>query len=177
MLPTSRLTATYFAMNIMDFKQRLEKAIHRGQKRSDAQREAARAKAMTEEELKRLHTEFRLALSDHIEKCIAALPNHFPGFQVETVYGDAGWGAACQRDDIGAGPSGRRANFYSRIEMTIRPFSKAGVLELAAKGTIRNKEVFNRKHFEKLADADADSFQEMIDLWILEFAELYAASQ
>ncbi len=49
------------------------------------------------------------------------------------------------------------------------------VLDLAAKGTIRNKEVFNRNYFEKLQDVDLDKFTEMIDVWVVEYAELYAA--
>jgi hypothetical protein len=57
----------------------------------------------------------------------------------------------------------------------IRPFSSAHVLELAAKGTIRNKEVFNRSHYQRLTDADPRTFEELIDLWTLEYAELYAA--
>ncbi len=71
--------------------------------------------------------------------------------------------------------SGQRSNQYSRLEMTIRPFSSLYVLELTAKGTIRNREVFNRNHFEKLEDADQDNFIELIDHWVLEYAELFAA--
>ena len=59
--------------------------------------------------------------------------------------------------------------------MSIRPFSSLCVLELLAKGTIRNKEIFNRTHFEKLADADPETFRELIDVWVLEYAELFAA--
>ncbi len=33
------------------------------------------------------------------------------------------------------------------------------------------------RHFQRLAEVDATSFTEMIDLWVLEFAELYAAKQ
>jgi hypothetical protein len=160
----------------MDFHERLEKAIHRGQKRGESRAEAARAKALSVEELKRLHSDQRLALSDYIEKCLASLPQHFPGFDLETIYGDAGWGAAIRRDDAGDKRGSVRANFYSRLELTIRPISSAYVLELAAKGTIRNKEVMNRKHFEKVTEADLDSFHELIDLWVLEFAELFAAA-
>jgi hypothetical protein len=49
------------------------------------------------------------------------------------------------------------------------------VLDLAAKGTIRNREVFNRNYFEELATADEAKFNELIDAWVLEYAELYAA--
>jgi len=36
---------------------------------------------------------------------------------------------------------------------------------LAAKGTIRNKEVFNRNYFEKLQDVDLGEFMELVDAW------------
>ena len=61
--------------------------------------------------------------------------------------------------------------------MLIRPASTYHVLDLAAKATIRNKELFNRSHFQRLAEVDLTSFTEMIDLWLLECAELYAAKQ
>jgi hypothetical protein len=50
------------------------------------------------------------------------------------------------------------------------------VLELAAKGTIRNKEVYNRTQYQRLTEVDVTSFVELVDLWVLEFAELYARS-
>jgi len=157
-----------------DFEHRLKRAIERGTRRGEVRAREARAKAMSEEELKSLHTKFRLQLSEYIERCVLSLPNHFPGFKHETIYGERGWGAGCSRDDVGSGQDGRRANFFSRLEMTIRPFSSLHVLELIAKGTIRNKEVFSRSHFEKLDDVDPESFRELIDVWVLEYAELYA---
>lgn len=158
-----------------DFEERLRKAIDRGQTRSEDRQRAERAQALTEDQLKSLHSRYRLSLSEHIESCVKSLPNHFPGFRSETIYGERGWGAACSRDDIGQGAGGKAASFYSRLEMTIRPFSKLHVLELTAKGTVRNKEIFNRHRFEKLQDADPESFRELIDVWVLEYAELYAA--
>jgi hypothetical protein len=59
--------------------------------------------------------------------------------------------------------------------LTVRPVSSAHVLELTAKGTIANKEVFNRNYFEKLQDIDLDRFIELVDVWVLEYAELYAS--
>ena len=59
--------------------------------------------------------------------------------------------------------------------MLIRPASSYQLLDLSAKATICNKELFNRSHFQRLTEADLTSFNEMIDLWVLEFAELYAA--
>ena len=159
----------------MDFEDRLQKAIRRGQRRSEQAAAEAKEKALSEEELKRLHTKYRLMLSEHIENCIKRLPNHFPGFQYETIYGERGWGGAVNRDDLGRGQAGRAASFFSRLEMTIRPYSDYHVLDLSAKGTIRNKEIFSRSHFEKLEEVDTDQYLELIDLWVLEYAELYAA--
>ena len=158
----------------MDFHERMSKAIQRGQRLSDDRARQAKEKQLSEDELKRLHTQYRLQLSEHIESCLRTLPAHFPGFEFQTVFGERGWGASCSRDDIRM-KGGRRTNDYSRIEMTIRPFSEYHVVDLATKGTIRNKEVFSRNHFEKIEDADTAKFIELIDLWILEYAELYAA--
>ena len=160
----------------MDFEGRLQKAIERGQRRNEQKAKEARAKQLNDEELKSLHSKFRLQFSDHIENCVQKITAHFPGFQFETMYGDRGWGAACSRDDLRI-VSGRRENNYSRLEMTIRPFSSYNVVDLAAKGTIRNKEVFNRNHFEKVEDVDPDTFVDLIDVWVLEYAELYSAAK
>lgn len=159
---------------VMDFEHRLQKAIERGQKRKQDAQHEARRREMTEQEIKSLHTQYRLLLSEHIESHIKKLSNHFPGFRYETIYGEKGWGAACSRDDLELS-SGKRTNQFSRLEMTIRPYSSVGVLELAGKGTIRNKEAFNRVHFEPVPDADPQDFLEMIDLWVLDYAEQYAA--
>jgi hypothetical protein len=158
----------------MDFESRLHNAIERGHRRADERAQAAELKALSDEELKRLHSQHRLQLSERIEKCIAELPRHFPGFRLETLYGDRGWGAAATRDDLSI-ESGRRSEQFSRLEMTIRPFSHLQVLELAAKGTVRNKELFNRSHFQKLQDVDLDDYLSKIENWTLEYAELYAS--
>jgi hypothetical protein len=158
----------------MSFDDRLKAAIERGQRRGDAASRDAAAQALTEEDFRRLHSQLRLHLSDHIEACIKRLPNYFPGFQCETMYGDRGWGGACFREDLRLA-RGQRTNEYSRLEVTVRPYSPMHVLDLAAKGTIRNKEVFNRNFFEQLADADEEKFRELIDAWVLEYAELFAA--
>ena len=60
--------------------------------------------------------------------------------------------------------------------MTIRQFSSAHVLDLVAKGTARNREVYNRNHFEQLDEVDPDNFAELIDLWILEYTEIFATN-
>ena len=157
-----------------EFEERLKRAVKRGQHRSQQQAAAQRAQSLGEEELKRLHTKYRIELAEHIERCVEKLIDHFPGFQYETIYGDRGWGAAVKRDDVRATGDGRSSH-YSRLELTIRPYSVLHVLDLNAKGTIRDREVFTRKHFERLTEADPDTYQELIDVWVLEFAEIYAA--
>jgi hypothetical protein len=158
----------------MDFHERLEKAIQRGQRSHDAAAKARSEAALSEEEFKRLHSQHRLELSEHIDQCIRYLPQHFPGFRHETMVGDKGWGAAISRDDLTL-DGGKRQNLYSRLEVVVRPFSSSHVLELAAKGTIRNKEVFNRSQYQMLDQVDIATFYEMVDRWTLEYAELYAA--
>lgn len=159
----------------MDFESRLQQAIQRGQDRQDRRNQEARRQALSAEELKQLHSRHRLTISEHIEACVGRLPQHFPGFQAETIYGERGWGAACSRDDLKLSRGGGRSNNFSRLELTVRPFAPIHVLELVGKGTIRNKEVFSRNFYEKLEDADVAKFLQLVDAWTLEFAELYAA--
>jgi hypothetical protein len=71
--------------------------------------------------------------------------------------------------------AGTATNFYTRLEMVVRPFSDTHIVALAVKGTIRNKEVISREHFQFLSHVDLDSLSETLDLWVLEFAEKYAA--
>jgi hypothetical protein len=50
------------------------------------------------------------------------------------------------------------------------------VLDIAAKGTVRNKEVLSRNHYQRLAEVDLQTFRELIETWALEYAELYSAA-
>jgi hypothetical protein len=158
----------------MDFDKRLAKAVQRGTDKSDRKAAEQQAAALSEEECRRLHTQYRLELAEHIESCIRKLVDHFPGFQYETILGDKGWGSGVSRDDVNLS-GGRRGNEYSRMELVVPPVNKYHVLDLAAKGTVRNKELLTSNLFQPLADADAEVFRETIDLWVLEYAELYAA--
>lgn len=160
----------------MDFEDRLVRAIQRGEKRAEQQAADARRKALTEEDFKRLHTQYRLRISEHLESCVRQLAHHFPGFRYETIFGEKGWGAACSRDDLRLA-AGKRSNEFSRLEIVVRPFSSYHVLDLAGRGTIRNKEVFSRNYFENVADANPDKFVEIADAWVLEYAELFAAAK
>ena len=157
-----------------DFQSRFESAIQRGQKRRDHSESEARKKELSDEELKRLHTSFRLSLSERIEVKIQAIIDAFPGFRQEALFGEVGWGTACYRDDLQL-ESGRRNNQYSRFEMVIRPFSDLKVLDLKGKGTVKNRELFNRTLFRNIAEVEVSEFEEIIDAWTIEYAEQYAA--
>ncbi len=159
----------------MDFEKRLERAVERGKYQRDSQGRREAERALSAEELRNMHSQCRLELSEHIENCLRKLADHFPGFQFQSIVSDEGWGAKISRDDIGAPSGGGVQNFYSRLEMLVRPFTESHIVELAAKGTIRNKEILTRNHFQFLSEIDLDSFVELIDLWILEYAEQYSA--
>lgn len=159
----------------MDFKERLQRATERGQHAREAKARDEAAKAMSEEECRRRHSEYRLALTETIEECLQQLAENFPGFRFETIVSDQGWGAAVSRDDLSLA-AGRRENLFSRLAMTISPYNKYHVLDLVAKGTVRNKENFHRNHYQLLKDVDLDSFRQYIEQWTLDYAELYAAS-
>ena len=157
-----------------DFESRLESAISRGRQRAGQHASKERQKELTEEEKRRLHTTHRLALSERIEKAIQRVADHFPGFRQESMYGEVGWGAACYRDDLRI-DQGRRVNQYSRLEMVIRPHSDSHVLDLKGKGTVMNRELFNRNFFAPVSEVNPDEFTNLIDTWAIEYAEMYAA--
>ena len=157
-----------------EFQSRLESAISRGKKRAEHKASQERQKELSEDELRRMHTSYRLALSERIEKAVHEVADHFPGFQEESLFGEVGWGSACYRDDLRI-ESGRRSNQYSRLEIVIRPFSDLHVLDLKGKGTVMNRELFNRGYFVPIAEVDVEEFQQLIDTWAIEYAEIYAA--
>ena len=161
----------------MKFQDRLQKAIDRGHRSRDERQREQAAEALSEEECKRLHSQYRLELTEHIEKVLHQLSDQFPGFQLETVMGDRGWGAAVVRDDVNLGRRNERDNLYSRLELVVRRYGPHQVLDLAAKGTARNKEIFKRNHFQGLSEVDLDGFHELVDLWVLQYAEQYAAME
>jgi hypothetical protein len=159
-----------------DFEQQLKAAIARGEKRGRSEQQEAALLKANAEQLKRLHTQYRLTLSENIESVVRKLIDHFPGFRYEGVFGDSGWGAACWRDNLTM--SGReRKSEYSRFEMAIRPLNEFFVLDLQAKGTIANRQALVRNYFQPLSEVDLDHFKKLIDAWALTFAEMYSASQ
>jgi hypothetical protein len=168
------LTDDWQVESMSEFEDRLRAAIERGKVRGqNTQSEEARQQA-TESQLRNQHSSLRLTLTEYIEKVIRQLIDHFPGFRFESVFGDAGWGAACWRDDIVMDGRSRRSRF-SRFEMAIRPINEFFVIDLQARGTIGNRELFNRGYFQPIQQVDVETFKKQIDAWALEFAELYAS--
>ena len=104
------------------------------------------------------------------------MAERFPGFAFETVVGEDGWGARITRDDL-TGRRGRPVEaLFSRLRMLVRPYSDVHIVELVTKGTIRNKEIISRNHYQFLSQVDMDSFRELVDLWVLDYAEKFAAN-
>src|SRR6267154_5602856 len=98
----------------MDFEQRLQRAVERGARSAEPKRRSEAEQALTEEQCKRLHSQYRLQLSEYIERCVAKLGQYFPGFRFESVVSDRGWGGAVSRDDMQLARGGRRSNSLSR---------------------------------------------------------------
>jgi hypothetical protein len=159
----------------MEFEDKLQKAIQRGQDRTVARSSAKKQAEASKEDIRNCHNEFRLNLSDHIEKCLKQVSQHFPGFDYEILYGSKGWGGAMSRNDIDRGPDGKTGSFFSRIELTVRPQNEFNVVNITGKATIRDKELFTWNHFEDVLEAKQASMELMIDKWILQFAEQFAA--
>lgn len=159
----------------MDFRERLQRATQRGRQARDAKARDEAAKALSEEECRRLHSTYRLTLTDHIETCLKQLAENFPGFHYEAVMSERGWGGAVRRDDL-AIVGGRRDNLFSRLELVVSPHNQYHVIDVSAKGAVRNKENFTRNHYQLLKDADLDAFKNLIEQWTLDYAEQYAAS-
>lgn len=159
-----------------DFEDRLQKAIDRGQKAKEAEGRAAGEHLATVDELRGKHSALRIALSEHIENCLRKLCDHFPGFEYSTVINEEGWGARITRDDINLS-AGSQRNLYSRLELLIKPFSDAHILELGTKGTIRNRESLNRTNFRFLKEATEEGFREQIDSLVVEFAEQFSSQR
>src|SRR5688572_22097031 len=99
----------------MDFDQRLQKAITRGEQTRSSEVRKRADRALSEEEFKNLHSQYRLELSDHIETCLRKLADHFPGFRYQTVISEDGWGAKVSRDDLNLGPKRSTGNLFSRF--------------------------------------------------------------
>lgn len=159
----------------MDFEDQLEKAIQRGQQRNTKREQDLKKKSLNADDIKRRHNDFRLHLSEHIEKSLHRLAERFPGFEYELIYGTKGWGGAIYRQDLTRGPDGRAGSFFSRLELTVRPHNNYNVVNIAGKGTIADKELFSWNHFEDIDEATFEAFEEKLNNWMIQFAEQFAA--
>ena len=159
----------------MDFDDQLEKAIERGQQRNTKRDQDRKKQSLNADEIKRRHNEFRLHLSDHIEKSMNRVAERFPGFEYEIIYGSKGWGGAIHRQDLTRGPDGRSGSFFSRLQLSVRPINDYNVVNIAGKGTISDKELFSWNHFEDIDEATFEGFEEKLNNWILQFVEQFAA--
>jgi len=157
-----------------DFDDRLQKAIQRGQQARVAQAASVEALGASEEDMRHRHSQLRNELSEHIELCLRRLCDHFPGFDYNTVLNENGWGARIYRDDIKLG-RGTAKNEYSRLEVLVRPFNDTHIVEIATKGTIRNRESLNRTNFRFIKEATIDVLKQIVDGIALEFAEQFSA--
>src|SRR6266576_1251609 len=117
----------------MSFRERLQRATERGKQSRAAQLNEAAAKALSEEECRRRHSQYRLALTEYIENCLREMTDNFPGFRLETIVDESGWGAAVSRDDLRL-EGGRRGTYFSRLQLVVSPYNTYYVLEIAAKG-------------------------------------------
>ena len=159
----------------MDFSERLKKATQRGASARAEKAFAEAAEALSEEEQKRLHSQHRLTLTDHIESRLKELSENLPGFRQETIVDDRGWGAGISRDDLQIG-RGKRDNLFSRLQLVVSSFNEFHVIDVSAKGTIQNKENFSRNHYQNIAEFDPAVFKDLIDRWVLDYAEQYAGA-
>jgi hypothetical protein len=158
-----------------EFEDQLKKAIERGQRINDARQEEQKLAQLSADQMRIRHNEFRLQLSERIERTLNSMVNQLPGFVYENIYGDRGWGGAVSRDELVIA-RGQRNTVYSRLELTVKPLSELNVVNIGGKGTVKNREVFLRQHHRAIEEADSEEFLEIIDRWVLEFAQLYMAA-
>lgn len=161
----------------MNFDERLKRAIQRGVNEKTERSRAAEQEELSAEELKTMHSGYRLELSEHIENCEKSLADHLPGFEFQTILGEEGWGGRITRNDLHLVPGKQAETRYSRLEMVISPFTPTAIVELTTKATVRNREIMNRKNYQKVDELDLDSFKEMIDMRAIEFAEQYSGTE
>ena len=158
-----------------EFEDQLKKAIDRGHRIRENRETTARNAQLTQDQIRIRHNEQRLAISERIETALKSLVNQLPGFEYENIYGEKGWGGAVSRDELVI-QRGKRATAYSRLEMTVKPFSDVHVVDLGAKGTVRNRELLTRHHYRPVEAADSAEFLELVDRWVIEYAQLYIAA-
>jgi hypothetical protein len=159
----------------MDFHERLQKAVQRGEQQRTATAREHASQQLTEEESRALHAQSRAELSDHLESCLNHLADTFPGFEFQTVLSGDGYGAKVRRDDLRSRGGRAMAHEYSHLELLVRSYSSTRILEVVGRGAIANKEVLNRSAYQFLNQLDLDSLRQQVDQWVLEYAERFAA--
>ncbi len=159
-----------------NFEERLSQAIQRGNRqREEAGSQRARA-ARTDEDYRQQHGALRIELSDQIETAIRKMVKHFPGFNFRTVISPDGWGAHASRDDVSGTTRRDVTQLYSYLEILVRPYnSSARIIDLVVRGTIRNKEILRKNEFNLLDEANTEQLKNIIDQWVVQYAERYAA--
>jgi hypothetical protein len=161
----------------MDFHDRLQRAVQRGEQRRSQSAQARALEQMSEEESRALHAQARAELSDHLESCLKHLADTFPGFEFQTVLSGDGYGAKVRRDDLRSRGAKPLTHEYSHLELLVRSYSSSRILEVVGRGAIANKEVVNRSAFQFLHQLDLDTLRQQVDQWVLEYAERFAAGQ
>lgn len=160
----------------MDFEERLGKAIERGQSRRQAAADEAAREAMSEQDCQRMHAELRSQVLKRIEDCLRAVADRFPGFRYESIVDEQGWGARISRDDLMLEANRTRNNYFTRLQLVVRPYSSYHVLDLSAKATIRNRKLFTRSHYKPIDEVDINAFLDLVDVWAIEFAEAFSSN-
>jgi len=132
----------------MDFDKKLENAIERGQQRHTRLKDAEKQKALSVEDLRNRHNEFRLDLSEYIEVNLNKMAQHFPGFEYETLYGSKGWGGAIHRNDLDRGDDGKAGSFFSRIELTVKPQNEYNVVRPIVRNPLLSETDYAKQKFD-----------------------------
>ena len=161
---------------VSDFADRLDQAIARGSRQRQASEQQQQAAEFSRDQARDRHGEARHVITERIEAVLNALADRLPGFEYEGVYAVTGWGGAIFRNDIALGRDRTSRDLYSRLQISVSPIGEQPpfILETVCKGTVRNRELLNRKHFERLDKAEDADFVEKVDQWAVEFAELYS---
>ena len=159
----------------MSFRERLQRATERGKQARAAQLNEAAAKALSEEECRRLHSQYRLALTEHIEKCLREMADNFPGFRMETVVDESGWGAAVSRDDFRM-EGGRARHVLQPPAARGQPVQHVPRARHRREGHGAEQGSAEPQSLQRLADVDLQSFRELMEQWVLDYAELYSAA-
>ena len=115
----------------MSFRERLQRATERGKQAAGGA--AQRGGGQGAERRRVPPAALAVSAGAHRahRKCLRDLADNFPGFRLETIVDESGWGAAVSRDDVGLAARPAR-QFFSRLQLVVSPYSKYHVLDMAA---------------------------------------------